>query len=151
MSDVVQWLNEIQDLKRQLQAAQQSEAAANASADNWRKRYEIEAQQRRQEVESMQQTLDQLQFDPSKESIQQNPPRSIDAEPIFSSEIEQKIAHLDTVDELKAQLIEVWSERDRLAQALEREKAEHVQTRQNLSMALGDAVDMLTKLKAQDE
>ncbi|MBW4418448.1 MAG: hypothetical protein KME13_04385 [Myxacorys californica WJT36-NPBG1] len=150
MSDVVQWLNEIQDLKRQLQAAQQSQEAANASADNWRKRYEIEAQQRRQEVESMQQTLDQLQFASSQESAQQDLHQPISDAAIVSSEIEQRVEQMNTIAELKAQLIQVWSERDRLAQELETEKAQHIQTRQNLSMALGDAVDMLTKLKSQD-
>ncbi len=150
MSDVVQWLNEIQDLKRQLQSAQQSEEAANASADNWRKRYEIEAQQRRQEVESMQQTLDQLQVASSQESTQQNLLQPISDAAIVSSEIEQRVEQMNTMAELKAALIKAWSERDRLAQELEMEKAQHIQTRQNLSMALGDAVDMLTKLKSQD-
>lgn len=150
MSDVVQWLNEIQDLKRQLQAAQQSEEAANASADNWRKRYEIEAQQRRQEVESMQQTLDQLQFASSQESAQQDLHQPISGAAIVPSEIEQRVEQMNTMAELKDQLVKVWSERDHLAQELETEKAQHIQTRQNLSMALGDAVDMLTKLKPQD-
>jgi len=47
--------------------------------------------------------------------------------------------------ELKERLVAVLAERDRLAQALEAEQANHAQTRKSLTTALGDAIDMLSK------
>ncbi|NDJ19213.1 hypothetical protein [Myxacorys almedinensis] len=151
MADVVQWLNEIQDLKRQLQKAQQAEASAHASADNWRKRYEIEAHQRRAEAESAVQPLVAAQPAtsplPPETSAKPTSDGIVDA---LRSDIEQKIEHLDTVAALKATLIEIWAERDRLADDFKTEQLSHAQTRKDLSMALGDAVEMLAKLNPQD-
>jgi hypothetical protein len=39
--------------------------------------------------------------------------------------------------------------RDQLTQALQTEQMNHAQTRQGLTTALGDAIDMLSKDKAQ--
>ncbi|NJR48239.1 MAG: hypothetical protein HC780_00505 [Leptolyngbyaceae cyanobacterium CSU_1_3] len=143
MSDqVVQWLNEIKDLKQQLQTAQAAQNAADASADNWRKRYETEAQQRRTEVMLTRQTIDTLKLEISQLKNQPQPSADV---PILQSGIERAIETLETVADLKLKLLEVWTERDRLAQELKIEQANHVQTRKNLTTALGDTIDMLTK------
>ncbi|KAM3095883.1 hypothetical protein ACKFKG_08695 [Phormidesmis sp. 146-35] len=149
MSDqVVQWLNEIKELKQRLQEAQDAQNAANASADNWRKRYETEAQQRRTEAMLTRQTIAALTAEVNH--LKSLPQPSADT-PILSSSIERSIDALQTIEELKLKLLEVWSERDRLAQDLKIEQANHVQTRKNLTTALGDTVDMLTKQRMRDE
>lgn len=152
---VVQWLNEIKELKQELQEAQEAQRAANASADNWRKRYEIEAQQRRTEALLMRQTIDQLKAEISQ--LKNLPQPSVNS-PVPQSNIEQAIASQfpDTSDtsqvvaDLKLKLLQVWTERDRLAQDLKTEQANHIQTRKNLTTALGDTVDMLTKRNTQN-
>ena len=55
--EVVGWLNEVKDLQQQVKAARAAEQSAHASIDNWRKRYEIEAEQRRTETLAMQNTI----------------------------------------------------------------------------------------------
>ncbi len=143
---VVQWLNEIKDLKQKLQAAQEAQEAANASADNWRKLYETEAQQRRTEAVLTRQTIDDLKSEIAQ--LQSLPKASSDLLTTQST-IERSIENLTTVDELKARLLELWTEHDRLAQDLKAEQADHAQTRKNLTTALGDTVDLLTKVREQ--
>lgn len=143
---VVQWLNEIKALRQQLQEAQEAQAAANASADNWRKLYETEAQQRRTEAALTRQVIADL-----KSEIHQlkNLPQPSDAS--LGSDIEQAIVDLNTVADLKLKLQEVWTERDRLAHDLKTEQTNHAQTRRTLTTALGDTVDMLTKQRKNAE
>ncbi len=138
---VVQWLNEIQDLKQKLQAAQTAQDAANASADSWRKLYETEAQQRRTEALLTRQTIEALKSEIAQlQTLPQSSAR-VASQPV----LERSIDSLTTVEQLKAKLLELWAEHDRLAQDLKAEQAEHTQTRKNLTTALGDTVDMLTK------
>ncbi|MBE9032792.1 hypothetical protein IQ266_23935 [filamentous cyanobacterium LEGE 11480] len=59
--EVVQWLNEIKALKEDVANLQQELAESNASGDKWRRLYETEANQRRQEAENMQAKFDELQ------------------------------------------------------------------------------------------
>ncbi len=136
--EVVGWLNEVKDLQQQVKAARAAEQSAHTSIDNWRKRYEIEAEQRRTETQAMQRTIAELRAELDRLKNQQ-----IASDP----EIQTEIAQLETVAELQAKLIEVWSDRDRLAQDLKAEQLSHAQTRKNLTTALGDTVDMLSKLK----
>ena len=138
---VVQWLNEIQDLKQKLQAAQTAQDAANASADNWRKLYETEAQQRRTEALLTRQTIDVLKAEIAHLQTLPHSSERVDSQPV----LERSIDSLTTVDQLKAKLLELWAEHDRLAQDLKAEQIEHIQTRNNLTTALGDTVDLLTK------
>lgn len=137
--EVVGWLKEIKDLQQQVQAARASEQSAHASADNWRKRYEIEAEQRRTEVQTLQQTIAQLQADLDRA---QHPPQA------SATEVEAAIAEIQAVPELQAKLIEVWNERNQLAQALQSEQLSHSETRTSLTTALGDAIEMLSSLRA---
>ncbi|MCY7321188.1 MAG: hypothetical protein LH660_05145 [Phormidesmis sp. CAN_BIN36] len=141
---VVQWLNEIKDLKQELQAAQAAQEVANASADNWRKLYETEAQQRRTEAMLTRQTIDNLKSEIAQlQALPQSSPSTT------IPQLERSIETLNTVDELKARLLELWAEHDRLAQDLKAEQADHAQTRKNLTTALGDTVDLLTKVREQ--
>ena len=143
---VVQWLNEIKDLKQKLQVAQEAQEAANASADNWRKLYETEAQQRRTEAVLTRQTIDALKAEIAQ--LQSLPKGSSDGL-VAQFTLDRSIETLTTVDELKARLLDLWMERDRLAQNLKDEQANHAQTRKNLTTALGDTVDLLTKVREQ--
>ena len=135
--EVVQWLREIQELQQQVAAAQQARVAAEASADNWRQRYEIEAQQRRTEANSARQAAGDLR---TELALLQGPPPS---PPIAQSAITQAISQLATTAQLQAKLLEIWTERDRLAHTLKIEQANHIQTRKNLTLALGDTMEIL--------
>ncbi|WP_058994903.1 hypothetical protein [Leptolyngbya sp. NIES-2104] len=134
--EVVGWLNEVKDLQQQVRAAKAAEQSAHASTDNWRKRYEIEAEQRRTETLVLQNTIAQLQAELDR---LKNPPSV--------TEMQAEVFQFQTVAELQAKLAEVWRDRDRLAQDLKAEQLSHAQTRKNLTTALGDTVDMLSKLK----
>ncbi|MBE9009429.1 hypothetical protein IQ250_04345 [Pseudanabaenaceae cyanobacterium LEGE 13415] len=133
--EVVGWLREVKDLQQQVKAAKAAEQSAHASTDNWRKRYEIEAEQRRTETLALQKTIAELQAEIDR---LKNPP---------TVEIDSEIAQFQTVAELQAKLAEVWSDRRQLAEDLKAEQLSHAQTRKNLTTALGDTVDMLSKLK----
>ncbi|MGG6263681.1 hypothetical protein ACQ4M3_33635 [Leptolyngbya sp. AN03gr2] len=134
--EVVGWLNEVKDLQQQVKAAKAAEQSAHASIDNWRKRYEIEAQQRRTETLALQKTIAELQAEVDR---LKNPPTV--------TEIDSEIAQFQTVAELRSKLAEVWSDRNQLAEDFKAEQFSHAQTRKNLTTALGDTVDMLSKLK----
>lgn len=136
---VVGWLQEIKDLQQQVKAAQASEQSAHASADNWRRRYEIEAEQRRSEVLALQDAITQLKAELDRVKT---------ASYASETEVESAIFELQTVSELQAKLIEVWSDRNQLAQDLQAEQLSHSETRKSLTTALGDAVEMLSNLKA---
>ncbi|MBN8563027.1 MAG: hypothetical protein J0L70_21045 [Leptolyngbya sp. UWPOB_LEPTO1] len=136
---VVGWLQEIKDLQQQVKAAQASEQAAHASADNWRRRYEIEAEQRRSEVLALQDAIAQLHAELDRVKT---------ASYASETEVESEIFEMQTVSELQAKLIEVWSDRNQLAQDLQAEQLSHSETRKSLTTALGDAVEMLSNLKA---
>jgi predicted nucleic acid-binding Zn-ribbon protein len=115
---VVQWLNQIKALEQQVADLQAELAQSNASADKWRQLYDTEAQQRRQELVSMQAETTQL---------------------------------TDTIAQLKTTAVptDLESERDRLAASLAAEKASHEQTRKDLTTALSDAMELLSKGKSR--
>jgi DNA repair exonuclease SbcCD ATPase subunit len=149
--DVRQWLDEIKRLQQQLTEVSRDRDEAGESAAQWRQLYNTEAEQRRNDAKLTQQTIANLEA-----QIQQLQTFS----PIVSEGEEtgiarqQEVAKLQTVDELKAKLAEVFQERDRaleqikqLTQALKQEESRHAETSKNLTSALGDAVDLLTKAK----
>ncbi|MBC7972329.1 MAG: hypothetical protein H7Z11_19760 [Verrucomicrobia bacterium] len=142
--DVSQWLTEIKTLRQQLVDAQQEREQAYSSAANWQRLYETEAQQRRAEAALTRQTIATL-----KQDIQQlkgaAPIEGSAA--VESSAVRAEVEKLQTVAELQQKLIETLTERDRLTQALQLEQTNHAQTRQGLTTALGDAIDMLSKEK----
>jgi predicted RNase H-like nuclease (RuvC/YqgF family) len=144
--DVSQWLTEIKTLRQQLADAQQDREQAYSSATNWQRLYETEAQQRRTEANLARQTIDEL-----KQEIQQlkGTASATTTQPADATTIRAEVEKLQTIAELQDKLIESLIVRDRLAQALQTEQTNHAQTRQGLTTALGDAIDMLSKDKAQ--
>lgn len=158
--DLTQWLTEIRTLQRQLSAAQQERDQAYASAANWRRLYEKEAQQRRTEVQALRdqiaewQAYPQPSLSPSELSLA-TPDReghanhqgnsnyqSLDA-PIPDS----PIPDIQDVTVLQSKLTEALQRCHELAQTLTNEKAAHEQTRNNLTAALSDTIDVLAREK----
>lgn len=140
--DVAQWLAEIKSLRQQLAEAQREREQAYASAANWQRLYETEAQQRRTETILARQTIEELQT-----AVQQLRGRLSSEVPEAQTlaAIEQEVAHLQTAEELKAYLVTVMADRDRLVRALDAEQSSHAQTRKSLTTALGDAIDLLSR------
>ncbi len=140
-----QWLTEIQAVKQQLVELRQERETAWESAEKWRKLYNTESEQRRSDSQLSQQAIASLQSE-----IQQL--RGVDEEPMHETTldeaIQQEIANLDSVEKLQNKLIATLQERDRLLQALKTEQENHAQTRNNLTTALGDAIDGLAKERA---
>ncbi|NEQ48874.1 MAG: hypothetical protein F6K11_01910 [Leptolyngbya sp. SIO3F4] len=141
VNDVSQWLAEIQTLQQQLQVLGQERDQAYASAANWRKLYESEAEQRRNDSERSQMRIRVLANE--LELFKQIPSQG---EP--SRNLEQvldQIKNIESVDELKAQLINVLTLCDQLSNALKAEQSAHEETRQSLTTALGDTIDLIAK------
>ena len=140
--DVRQWLAEIKLLQQKLVAAQQERDEAYASAANWRSLYEAEAKQRRTETHLAQQNLEALKAENQRmRELPQSSSRDSDALAIIQKEVDQ----LQNVEELKLALIRALTECDRLSRALRAEQSAHSQTRNALTTALGDTVDLLAK------
>ena len=142
--DIRQWLEQIRQLQEQMRDVQQECDRAYASAANWQRLYETEAQQRRNDTKLAGQKIKRLKG--QLQSLQQ--PR-----PQLSGEV-TPVEKRESVEEMKAKLVEIIQERDRLlqtvnslSQALQTEKEQHIQTRQNLTSALGDAIERLNQLK----
>src|SRR5919202_5631321 len=104
-NDVKQWLAEIKQLKQQLADTISDRDAAYERAANWRQLYTNEAQQRRAEARLAQEQLESL-----KAEIQQlkGETSSLKADdPEAASAIEQELAKVQTVEELKVNLQEL--------------------------------------------
>jgi chromosome segregation ATPase len=148
-SDISYWLAEVESLQRQLRETQQQRDEAYQESYNWRQRYETEALQRRRETQGWQADLKTL-----KETIAQLQSQADLAAAEGSSGTGLPAEWLQdriSVAELQQQLQMLWQERDRYRQALAEERRAHGQTRQNLTLALGDAVDQLKRLKGETE
>ncbi|MGJ5675687.1 MAG: hypothetical protein ACR9NN_19075 [Nostochopsis sp.] len=137
-----QWLSEVQALKQQLAHLQQERDAAWESSEKWRKLYNTEAEQRRTDAQLSKQTIaslqTQIQHLQGVEGSQLN-------DGAATAAIQQAVAPIKSIEELKAKLVVAIKERDRLQQALKNEQDEHAQTRKSLTTALGDAIDSLTR------
>ena len=147
--EVAQWLAEIKSLKQQLVDCMSDRTAAYESADNWRQLYTKEAQQRRTEARLAQEQIETL-----KAEIQQLKgvsPRLTEDASEAASAIEQELAKVQTLEELRAKLKEVLLERDRLMDALKIEQANHAQTRQSLTAVIGDTIGQLNKERANQQ
>ena len=146
--DVTQWLAEIKTLQRQLTETCQERDAAYSSAANWRKIYEIEAQQRRIEAQQYKQQIAKLQTEIDRFNGQSFPngADAVDAKVGIDPEtIKQQVAQLHSPADLQAKLTETLIRCERLSQALKAEQLDHAKTRKNLTTALGDAIDILSK------
>ncbi|MDZ8056084.1 MAG: hypothetical protein RMX68_021800 [Aulosira sp. ZfuVER01] len=143
-----QWLTEIQSLKQQMVAIQRDRDVAWESAEKWRKLYNTEAEQRRTDTQLSQQAIASLKAELQK--VQGLDTQALpDATAVTA--IQQEIEQLQSVEELKAKLVTAIKERDRLLQALKTEQDNHAQTRDNLTTALGDAIDGWTRERASLE
>ncbi|TAF10562.1 MAG: hypothetical protein EAZ77_02735 [Nostocales cyanobacterium] len=148
------WLAEIQTLKQQMAELQQKRDEAWESSQKWRQLYNTESEQRRADAKMYQQAIASVKAELQKL-------QGINADTITETSttaIEPEISQLTSVEELKAKLVNVIQERDsealhrnRLIQALKTEQENHAQTRNNLTTALGDAIDSLAQLRAAGE
>jgi hypothetical protein len=150
--DVVKWLTEIQSLQRQVAELKQERDLAYTSADNLRSLYDTEAQQRQRDTLTAQSTINRLQKTlEALQSPQFQSPQTDTSEP-FSSEvsgiqssIQSSIYNNRSVEQLQTQLIAAKQQCEQLQAMLKAEQADHAKTRENLTAALGDAVDLLAK------
>ncbi len=137
-----QWLGEIKALKQQVTELQAERDAGWNSAEKWQKLYNTEAEQRRTDAQMSKDAIASLKVEIQKlgfiESVQLN-------DTTAATVIHQEIELLKSVEELKAKLIVVMKERDRLLSLLKSEQDNHAQTRKSLTTALGDAIDRLTQ------
>ncbi len=140
--DIRQWLAEIKALQQKLVEVQQEREQAYGSASNWRNLYEIEARQRRAEAEVAEATIAELQ----SQLAAQQPPLPSAAN--YDAALRQQVEQWQSIDQLQAHLLQVLLERDQLTQALQTEQQAHEQTRQDLTTALGDTMELLTKARA---
>jgi hypothetical protein len=143
-----QWLAEIQTLRQQMAQLQQRTDAAWESADKWRQLYNTEAEQRRTDAQMSQVALAELKAEIQKlKGIEDATLPDSSTATAIQAEIEQ----LKSPEELQPKLMAVMKERDRLLQALKTEQDNHAQTRNNLTTALGDAIDSLTRERVAGE
>ncbi|MBE9068842.1 hypothetical protein IQ260_19545 [Leptolyngbya cf. ectocarpi LEGE 11479] len=141
VNEVSQWLAEIQTLQQQLKALGQERDQAYASAANWRKLYESESEQRRHATARSQIQIRALanELEVFKQAPRQGEP---------SRNLEQVLAQVkqvESVEELRSQLADTLTLCDQLSNALKTEQAAHEETRQNLTTALGDTIDLIAK------
>lgn len=144
VNEVSQWLAEIQTLQQQLQALGQERDQAYASAANWRRLYESESEQRRNDSERSQTRIRALA---NQLNMFQQAPVNGESSP----KLDQALADVDlvdSVDELRSQLSDALTLCDQLSNALKVEQLAHEETRQNLTTALGDTIDLLAKDQA---
>ncbi len=139
--DVQQWLAEIQGLQQKLVEVQQERDQAYSSAANWRGLYETEAKQRRHEASESSESLTALRN--QLVALQRPSPDASRYPEILRAQVEQT----QSLEELQLQLMQALAERDQFQQALEEEQQAHSQTRQDLTTALGDTMDLLTKAR----
>ena len=126
--DLTQWIVEVRTLQRQLADTQKDRDQAYNSAANWRRLYETEARQRREESTEFQTQIETLR-------------QSLLASPV--ADLGQDLAAADSLQGLQQRLEGLVQRCQELTQLLEAEKQAHSQTRQTLTAALGDTFDAL--------
>jgi chromosome segregation ATPase len=145
--EIQQWIVEIRSLQQQLADMQRDRDQANDSAANWCQLYNKEAQQRRDDAKLAQETVAALRAE--IEQLQQANALTLTGE-ADAAAIAATVEQWQTVAELKAKLIEVMLECDRLSNNLKIEQEAHATTRYKLTTALGDAVDVVAILKGRN-
>jgi hypothetical protein len=140
--DVSQWIEEIQALREQVAQAQRDRDSALETATKWSELYNTEAEQRRTEAKLSQEMIEALkgEIQQLKAGITLKADNTLDI-----AAISQEVEQLQTLGELQEKLIEVAIEREKLVKALKAEQENHANTRQSLTTALSDMVDLLTK------
>ncbi|MFB2898329.1 hypothetical protein ACE1CI_35885 [Aerosakkonemataceae cyanobacterium BLCC-F50] len=145
--DISQWIAEIQALREQVAQAQRDRDTALETATKWSELYNTEAEQRRKEAKLSQEMIEALkaEIQQLKAGISLKTDDSLDV-----AAISQEVEQLQTLTQLQQKLIEVTIEREQLIKALKAEQENHVNTRQSLTTALSDMVDLLTKHSGSD-
>lgn len=126
------------DLPADVQKIRQQLQAALEQAAQWQQRYEAQAPKSSGNISP--DTTDQNPFPPLE-----LPPSSSDRD---LNELPENLPLTD-VTELQRQLTQAQAEITRLTAALAQEQANHAKTRQNLTNALADAIENLTRLRNQ--
>lgn len=131
------------DPGQQVKYLQEQLRLAQTRAAEWQKRYEIEAQQRRQEAELSRQAF--LSSKPAAHllSISESEPLDPAIAEATATEIQAQVQAETDVARLQTQLIQALLENQQLSQSLAAERANHAKTRQSLTTALGDTIDTL--------
>lgn len=140
--EVVQWLNEIKSLQQQVRDLTLELSTAQQNEDSWRSRYETEGQQRRSDVTTRQDQINKLQAEIAQ----------LRTQPEFSTTLSDdaialQINGITSMSALQNKLFEVWTGRDNVLAALKKEQLAHEKTKKDLTMALADAMDVLTPKK----
>jgi predicted nucleic acid-binding Zn-ribbon protein len=141
--EVIQWLNEVKLLQQQVKDLNAELLVATQNADAWRSRYETEGQQRRSESASTQSKIAKLTDQVAQ--LLANPELSTE---LGDDAIAVQIKGLISMSDLQSKLFEVWTDRDKAIAALKAEQSAHEKTKKDLTMALADAMDVLTPKKA---
>lgn len=131
--DLTQWIAEVRTLQRQLADTRRERDQAHNSAANWRRLYENEARQRRQETEHHQTQLEEL----TQRLLDQ---QRTQAE---ANGLVADLGQADSFNDLQQQLTALVQRCQQLAESLEAERQAHTCTRQSLTAALGDTFDLL--------
>ena len=136
---VVQWLNEVKFLQQQVRDLTIELDVAQQNVDSWRSRYETEGQQRRTDVITRQDQINKLQTEIAQ----------LRTQPEFSTTLSDdaivlQINGITSMTALQGKLFEVWTDRDNVLAALKKEQLAHEKTKKDLTMALADAMDVLT-------
>jgi hypothetical protein len=134
--DISYWLGEVQSLQKRLATVCEERDEAHQEASSWRSRYDAEAKLRQSESQILQQKVAQL----TQELTQF---RSGVSDETAAAKIEADLKAITTPDQLQATLRDLLLERHQLRLSLQNEREAHVNTRESLSIALGDAVDQL--------
>lgn len=140
--EVVQWLNEIKSLQQQVRDLTLELSTAQQNEDSWRSRYETEGQQRRSDVTTRQDQINKLQAEIAQ----------LRTQPEFSTTLSDdaialQINGITSMSALQNKLFEVWTDRDNVLAAFKKEQLAHEKTKKDLTMALADAMDVLTPKK----
>jgi hypothetical protein len=134
--DISYWLGEVQSLQKRLATVCEERDEAHQEASSWRSRYDAETKLRQSESQILQQKVAQL----TQELTQF---RSGVSDETAAAEIEADLKAITTPEQLQATLRDLLLERHQLRLNLQNEREAHVNTRESLSIALGDAVDQL--------
>jgi hypothetical protein len=128
----------VEQLQQELINVRQQRDQARWEASNWRKRYEMEAQQRRFESEQAEQAIAAL-----KPQLQ---PTGSDAlDPAALESLRTEVAAQTDLAALQTQLLAALTEQQQLRQAFQAEQTSHAKTRHSLTDALGDAIDVYSR------
>ncbi len=149
--NAAQWLAEVQALQRQIGELQQEREQAYKSADNWRKLYDSEAQQRRRDSAIATGKIERLQKDISDlraantSNTQTTAQTTAQSDRPAAVDLSNPDGQTSQLAQLRSELSSARQECERLQAQLETERADHTQTRNSLTAALGDAVDLLSR------